>query len=496
MANERTSYTQEETISLVSQRVAAGVDSFIVKIYRRRGMAGLTDHIATFGDGKLGHISNPETWIPKLAGGGQFMMQVFEASNSNLIGGWLQFNYSSPPIQVDPRVVRSSNWQGPPLMIFPEPEESRDVTPPPVSMPGIPGAPHLRDPQIVPTGAPSGSFSAELREIEARLAMRERELQQRDQRAREDLAKEEARLERERFKNEMDLKMKALEGRPPAGKGIAEILAALAPLAMTFLQSQAAARDTALKMQMDQAAQTQQMLVALLGKPAPGISPEMQAVLDMMKVQLAAKGNDSTGMAQMIDAMGMVSKQSISMLETVAEMNLGGQPENPMLLAIKEIASGLASMGSGAAAAAHARIQQPPQLQQGHPQQAFAGHQQQRGPQHPVDRLERMLRSHLDPAIFIDQFFKALPTQELQAELEAAQGDIVQLFLKRLGTWIQTPENQAYIKDLVPRLHAEAVRRGVIQDEPAPIVNNGQAAQVQGAELEEDDEEDMEEAQA
>lgn len=441
-------FSPEETIRLLAERAKTSSDKFVVKVSRRRGMAGLLEHIATLTDASVAHVANPETWLPVLCGGGDYGLQVAHMDDVSMrLGGVLPFKFPGQPYEtVQVRALQSNAWNGPGTIIFPAATESglpngyagatisgigqgamsggqpqnqfqaQNSGPsfqsgyglPPSSQPApvIPGAYQMPE-----TGRMSEwerlsrlEWERNQREMKdaaererARLERESKELAERQAKLDRALAEREFELrEKEReakLKEEVTARQRELEAKLVSQNAnqsnTKELIAAIAPIVLTFIQQSQQQRIEAMRMQEESQrrfaemmqAQSQQMQVLMLKAAEPkGMDPSTQMMLEMMRA-------NSTGSAEMmtriVDAMGTVSQTSVGMIEAIAELQIGqqGPSEHPLLAAVREGVRAMATLSQGAQSGARKVVQaqtQSPQLPARNPAPAPQAPQQAR----------------------------------------------------------------------------------------------------------------------
>lgn len=531
-----TQFTADETLTLIAER-AKIQDRFIIRLFKKRGSGFnvVSENICSF-YGAAGHVVTPETWLPRILGGGEYTIGVFDVQGEipQRIGGYLPYAGRGPLKDFDEDdmrlAMRQPDWQGPGELITakskPEPAPQshfqpaqNNAAPPP------PGAP------IIQTGTSSAmpsTYALELdyarreREFNEKAAQLRKEMDQREAEGKQRELEAKMRAENERIRNETESKFGKLEAlierlaaKPEAPKE--SMVVQMMPLITLFLQQQHETRLAMMGREKEAQAsalaaqQAQQTQLMEMMKAKNGVSPEMQMVLDMMK---SASTSAAENMKNVIDAMGAVSKTSIGMIEAVADINLGGQPEHPVMQAVKEGIKAMGALSKGAQASASKAVQQsqqrqlPPsyvqqaQSQPNNPQQVPVQHFPPNGaaaaqvpqPNHPpafdglpgnpggpspmndgfggqdpVDYLERLIRSHADPDQVAKLFFTALPHPSMQAALKSADGSVEKLLGDRLGMWAIEEANLHYLEGLKAAFEEAAKEAGIEYEEDAEI---------------------------
>lgn len=538
--------TPEETLRLLSEKAKTSSDRFVIKVNRRRGMAGLPEHIATLSDATVNHIASPETWLPALCGGGDYGLLVSHMDEVSLrIGTMLAFKFTGAPRDtVNAAAVSAQNWNGPSTLIFPSVTEASGLPsgftgstasgpavhagyglPPNMSAPGVPTPPVWFDERTERERERLARESRELVEQKAKtdkmLADREFEVraQERESKLREELAAKQ---------RDIEAKMAAAASNT---SGTKDLIVGLAPLVMGFLESQSRARADAaraseesqrrfMEMMQAQNAQTQALMMQM--NQNKGIDPSMAAVLEMMR----ANANGSAEMmSRIVDAMGSVSKTSVGMIEAIADIQLGGAPEHPMLIAVREGVKAMSALSQGAQSGARKVVQnsqkqlpgatvnpapapgkpparsapksngataraQPaaqvvhevpnapapnlPPANEGAPQNvAFDGPPSEvPGVGAPIEgqaieQLKALIEAHHEPVEEVARFFiEALKTEELKAAVNEREGDINRLISDELGLWaMSASENAEYLGKLGPVVQRLGESAGIFASE-------------------------------
>jgi hypothetical protein len=130
---------EEKTFEMLNAAAKeTGSDSFMVRVFRRKGVTstGLGENLAIFAEATLEQIGQPEPWMQRLAGGGQYTMQVAHMSaTTKRIGGLLRFQIPGESRPVDPTAVHAQGWEGPRYLTFPVPGNGVAVPPAPAGQP-------------------------------------------------------------------------------------------------------------------------------------------------------------------------------------------------------------------------------------------------------------------------------------------------------------------------------------------------------------------------
>lgn len=512
-------YSTEETITILQHKVKELPlgDNFRLKISRRAGGANamfssLLQHVVTLMDATVIHIANPETWLPKLLGGGNYSIAVFAAHEpANPIGSAIHFSYAGEqPHDVDYAAVKAVSWDGPRTIVWPEEPVKKDQPQNLVSMAPSSSSQNVPAPltQAQGGGVPGGQsvFGQTIgdRSQDQFYAQRERELNEREARIREEAARRENELALQKIRNEHEIQLAKIQAQihqmnqttqqPPAPNPLVSILPAIVPLIQTMIQSNNETRMLMIKQQDAAQLQSQQFMQLLLSRPA--IDPVFEKLLSR------DNGQDSGQMVHsMVDAMSSMTQMSMEAIRTAAEAG-GGKQENTGMMVVKEIAKAVEAFATASAGAI--KQQQPirhplrpprpvprqfspmapaPQmpvtpngnsavaqgLQQPFPQpgQPAAAEPQQLRFDNPVDAIQYMLENRFDPAYVTQFVLEHRNDPTLMIEIQA-NGGIWGLLQARLGIdWLQTdPGNEPYIRDVLNRITAAGQEPGEAVSEP------------------------------
>jgi len=518
-------FTADETLSLLTEKAKTAGDRFVVKVSRRGGINGLLEHIATLGDATLEQVANPETWLPNLCGGGEFSLRVSHAdSMSQAVGGFLTYKFPGDRVNT-PRIsqVGGPGWVGPGIVMFPsknggvpepapQPQPQVGVTmsqgygaPPQPGYPGVPVYPAF-DPALE---AKREALMRQERELAEAKAKADRQLQDREFEVRE--------KEREgKLKAEFTAQLASVKEN---NRGPEALIGAVAPIVATVMQSMQQSRIEMMKMQEEQSRrneesarrqtemmmemqkQTQTLMMKMMENKGP--DPMVTA---MLEIQKASSQGNAEMMTRMVDAMGTVSKTSIGMVEVLADLQLGGAPEHPMLAAVKEGVKAMATLSKGAENGARkvAQQKQPslPQrgVQQPAPQQAAPPRKAEpvyEVPNAPppnvppatetqgfagiepstrialvegqvVETLKNLIQSKHEPIEDVAQFFldAAQGSPEMRAALAKVDNNVEQLVAEHLGLWVMADDsNREYVGRLWEAL--KTLAPDAFSDEPA-----------------------------
>lgn len=507
MAEKNPSY--EETLALINVKAKELGDNFQLKVLRKRFAGGLPELVANLADASVAHIINPETWLPRLAGGGPiFVMQVYHAADPNFqVGAPLQVNVPTDgqppkvPSEIDIRAVKAGNWKGPATLLFPTAEEAKrgeanfSGYSVPSSLP--PAAPVIGShaANLVPVAGMTpqpGAISAENAALLHRIQQEREQLE----RTRAELAEEKHRNELNELRRESDQRMKDFESRITAvttrpaepktdlAQMIATLAASLTPLLVEVFKGQDQMKMAMLKSQEQTQAQTQMILLKMLDKPKDDSSERMFDKFErIMEKSQATQVPQTTMLHSMMEAMSTITNSTLDLAERAADLNMGGgrPDDHPALKAIKEGVKAVGSLMQGyqgflppQAGAGQLGIPgtPPPQLAPAHAPQPGAPvvqpaaaaptvappPGQQRVPGNTtLEQLENAIKMKLPVDDVARAYVQAIATKDASVleALDKSGGDPAQMVTDRLGAHImQNP-------DLVPYLNAlsEAVNK-------------------------------------
>ena len=397
-----------DTAEVVMQKLIAlatekGDGAFTIRIIARRGSSVVPTALVMFHQGTIAQLANIESWLARIVGGGEYTVAVNHASD---LGKRHTFSMSlagQPFPQVMLSAVQAPDWSGPTDVAnaAPAQPESMPTTPSPFNPTfAQPGYPALRPQpmqqpqpfaqQVMPAGAQAfqampADAGAQLLTVQREAALAKGELDRRqaemDKREIEDRMRREAHDRETKLRSEMAAQMESVKAlftsqqKPVEAKtdplaAIAALAAAFAPIANAMIVSSNDMKRLQIEMgqkQAELAASTARDIAAAQAKAAesntammlklmekPGQSPELMMMLDLQKSH--AEGN-SAMMGQIVNAMGTVSKMSIGMIETIADLT--APPEgSPVADAIKDTVKALGTLMNGADKGARAAVNQ------------------------------------------------------------------------------------------------------------------------------------------
>lgn len=517
-------YTQDETFQLLTERAnTSGDGRFIVKLSRRKGLSGAPESIATLAGATLAHVTSPESWLPTLVGGGEVMMHVMHQSTpTQRVGGMLTFQFPGAPlVQPNAAMIGRGDWTGPTELVYlgtamqplpswaPQAQQAQQTQQQVQQHPTQQAGVTFVGGNGLPPQAPSEP--GWLAEQRAALLRAEADLREREQRIARAQSEKEAALARseseQKLRAEFDQKMREIElkqaaanaqaVRPPDNT-IEKIAALVTPLLSAWLTTSQAtqAENARIAREAQERSDRRFEETMKLITQKPGMSEETRLLIETLR---GAGSGNAEMMTRFVDAMSTVSKTSVSMIEAVADIRLGGEPESPVMMAVREGISAMKALSSGATGGARKVVTRPvaPQVTQqqlppraptqpGAPAGAVPT-----GPQVPVAApgnsfneappapsaidpdddpvaiLESAVRSQRDPAQVAAYFLQALSHPKMKAALVEHGNDPYLLLGKRLGDWALAPENQQYIAALGAQLDAQGKAAGVFAADDA-----------------------------
>lgn len=404
-------------------------DSFTVRVLGKKPGTFVPTALAVFNGATLEQIAQAESWVGRLVGGGEWTISVNHSANIGRRVGFVVSvpgpTYSSP----DFAATTQSDWSGPANVVQTSVTQGQQQNTVPPPSQGSFSIPRPAQTGIPFTGAGAAAATAPTAVETERLMLIQRE----ENRARAELEAAKAQLQQQqaeaRFRKEMEereakLKMEFLSQRKPEkeGPGITEVLgaltAAVSPIITAMIQSNNEFKRTQMELQQrlaEQQAQAQERQTALLLKltERPSTSPEMTAMLEMTKAQSESQG---VMMGRIVDAMSVVSKTSVSMIETIAEIS--APPEgSPVLDAVKEGTKALMALAGGAESGARKAIKTQQQLPASTQQAAQARQQQaqaqaQRAP--TQQEMQRATQQAVQQQVAAQQAQQKAPAQPVE----------------------------------------------------------------------------------
>jgi len=486
--------TPDEILAIIAKAAKdTGTDDFRVRVQRRRTSGGMPEQVLTLDGAKAEHFSSPETWLPRIAGGGLFILSAYHVANiANMVGGPYPVQVDGQPREPDAAVVEEANWQGPRICVFPKPVP-KNQTPPQIM--SIPGGPDATPRNVAPV------LSGDGRPVESAIAAQLADMQRREQAlfARQaqveiDAAKRESdgrvaalerKLEDERRRNEEERRRVEEERRrqaatpAPAVEPRADMMTSLAPLLLEFLKSDREYKQQALQMQLassERQAQAQAQATAEQGKAMAAVLATItnKPVIDPQLLTLLTKEDSSAKvLSNMSELFAVQASTTMNVLNSMVEMGLAGnqrEPEEPQALKIvREGVKAFVALSGGAARAVQPQ-QQPPQLP---PQPRMA---------EAVPAEPEVLRA-AEPTVlerFVDQVRNTDVAAQIAAEFVLdhlsdpsimkayieADSDFRQVLVGNLGEdWLEVPLNTERAREVMKSVLEGGVKRGIFEEE-------------------------------
>lgn len=473
-ANETTTapVTAQEVLDHIAEKAKGGA-TFRLKVTRRPNAASpIAQHVATFSDATWPMIADAETWLGALAGGGLYVIQVFDQASSKHVGTLVPAEIPGPPRPINAAMTKGSGWNGPnlieapgsggngaiPLSIFQAPDPYGAMPPPRTS--------------ADPTGIGS-LFSSQMEEL------RRRELEVQTQAHRAELeavkrsADDRARQLQEQL-SEVRNALKDLAAKPPPPpppekpgidleKFIVGALGAVAPLVTAWLESQkstraalaaaeekraeAAARERHEALEMEEKRLTRE--AARADAQAKRMDQQMEQFTSFLKMN--AEANKAN-----MESNSIATRQMFQTIANMTELSSKlGQPEESGFN-WRDLAAGLLQ-GFAALKGMPGAPRPPgapsPQLA-GAPQPAQAPVEVDGAPQ--LDAIEDKIIAKRPPDEIVSDLKACMEAPEVKAEVEAF-GGWPNVFEDRLGSWSKDPANEPYIAVLIPALSAAGI---------------------------------------
>lgn len=456
------SNTNEVTLSKCREKMnESGDNVFRISISRKDPVRTLSSRIALMDEATVEMLASPEMWLPKLFGGGLFLLSPFHVSDQRTqLGDAISVNVEGKPLSNNNPaildVIRSPDWLGPRKLVWPSElelesarkQEIMTVTAPPGGVAGEGGRRETSVPASAnpPGGSVDPRYEFALRQLEQEKATFAEKVRQIDE------AKH--KLELENAKREADARMAKLEAKLEAqaagggtrGGGMAEIIAAVAPIITPILTSQNELRKQLAESEAKAREDQSRLFTTLLERKEDGAAG--------MKMMMS-----------MAESFAAVNKMGLDMIHTVKE-TLVGPEESPTVSVVRELGKALILFGQGAAGAGP-KLKPVPQLppKGGAKAQEAPRRAPRKGGSDPVGRIEAMIRAKLDPLIVAEALFASLEEPAMQKALAAAQGNYLALFQERLGDWVTDADNLAYVQQLASVVQSEGKRLGLIGEE-------------------------------
>jgi hypothetical protein len=431
-----------------------GTDAFRMRIHRRN------EGIATFEGATVSHFVMPETWIPLLCGGGQFVLAAFHESNPNsIITTVVPGMIAGAPREVDVTAPTKPGWQGPAVLLFPKPAPPTNGAASFFDKPGGGGtSASPRDPSATtPSPGPSAEYvDTRLRMMEAQHAAERADLQR--------MLDANAKAV-DRQVSAMTEMVKTIVTQPRASlvDQFAPLVAAITPIVGALITKSGEDKKASLAaaMRAEERAATAQA--------------ESTKLLLAMSERSAATATDSMKMmSPIVEAVTTMGRSMLQQAATMQELSTPASEPNPWMDLGRDFMKAAAEYFAAQAARAPGPVQRQlptqagppapaapsaqgaPPPAQGEPPPAEGG--EAAGPEQiaamPPEELAgflaQALGSKMDPAEIADGYVQAQVNKGF-VEMVSAAGGPLKFFQARLGdAWVAA--NADYVRAVVAAL--------------------------------------------
>lgn len=493
--NDITGRTNDEIMGTLAARAQQDGDDWRVKIARQDSPNGRVESLATFDAATVEQIANADSWIPPLMGGtgasGIYLLYLTHSVDRKVGRTTAMLRLpalAGPPIASDKinwALVDAPGWMGPKALVYPTPDRLGTGGTPsggtaPRAANGVPPVPSY-DPNR--PGTDVEYARAQLAAERERLAedRRKAEIEAIRRESQEAQRRSDAHLSELR-----DLVKTVASQKAPTTDitaTITTIVAALGPIISPILAGKSAAevervRAEQARIEREESRRREDQ------QREEARAAEAQKRQDTLMERVANQGAEvAKVMAAMSEASATMTRTMLQTMTSAIEMGLGAKPPE------EEGWSGIAkaffsAMGERAAMSMTQPPAAPPVLpprapaaSQGNgaaPQQPFngtGGGNGANGSGNSLSVLDQIVVriAQRDPNVgdLADAIITAMQTDdEMQAALEAAGGDIVNVFASRLGTeWANDSTNQQYAALLLGRLAPKAKAAGLASEE-------------------------------
>ncbi|MFA6118132.1 MAG: hypothetical protein WC729_29365 [Sphingomonas sp.] len=485
--------SQEAILQMIADKAKADGDDFRLRIARRRTLGTLPEIVAMLEEAHAEHLVAPETWLPRLTGGGRLEISVYHSSNVNTpIGGPVIVTVDGDPIKPDAALLRLPDWAGPRRLTYPRPEKKKENEGFSMSSnaPANPMAPSFHHDEAK-ANAREVQFEQTLRDLNARIeatARLERDLlEKKSQMEVEAIRRDADARAREAEARVQRLEQAQLQPRAPT-ENLGSVVEKLMPLVLQVMESNRAASAAAAAAQaqatLEAAKMQAQVLQAIMSKPA--IDPQMLALL-------TKDDGSARVMEQMGDLFSATTATTMNVLNAAVEMGLaGGQRGNEEPVALRAVREGvralmaLSGAGRNAAAGAKPRRQLPakeqPKQEVASPPPAAPAPTVEKGGAAAEAPLKAAEPTALDKVIHRIEQKKDKPEEiatylvenvtdpsiiEVFADPEV---DFRAVFEERLGDWLDADENKNFLKAVIHSFAEQGVEAGLFTAEALPEI--------------------------
>lgn len=459
--------TLDDALPLLQAKVAekGGADSFKVRVQRQASLSSPLIQIASFANASIDQLSNPETWLPMLAGGGPFFLLTTTHSSETIpTVAFRPSNLNGEPREVDVKVTADPNWRGPPDMTFPSSSDkpARAVDDAAArslfkflgtAASGADGA--ARGPTMQSAGG-SGDLDTRLRLVEAQHRF------EMDQVAKQIEAQGKAAERQIAALAEIVKSVAARPVEPP--KSLASQLVDLAPVITAF----GAILSPVIAKRGEVASEERKRLAEIEARREERERADRGDIMKMMQVtseRASTAGNDMMKViAPMVDAVSQMGRTVLQQVATMRELTTQ-EPQDEGLTGLAK--AGIAAFGeymaakASAPAGASGGVPPPRQLS---PQQAppddHLTELRDSDPAELLGQIEAALKEHHEAGELVEGFLDVVKANAAAAKIVTDAGGPLAFFRAQLGDeWLGVKENMAYIQQVVSTLAIAARRR-------------------------------------
>lgn len=449
---------QDAAVAL-AKRVETDGDDFIVKIQRRASPAAPLEAVATLEHATAAQLLNPESWLSKLAGGSaHYFFQIVHANDVS--SGRVVAMYTLPvipgaPMPADPKVVRTSSWQGPTTITYPDPNDvmasfaARAV-------PKLPGTPDSTG-SATPAGGKSADGGAGHSTVLVQIAQERERLAEERHRMEMDALRRERDEDRRRADERINAVMAEIRASREAPKtDVAEVLvkiaAAVTPIVGAIVPILAASRKDAADREAAREQREEALRSEMMKSMRESSEKAAQSQADQMKV-----------LQPMIGAVAQMGQTVLQQVAMFREMT-SEPPQETSVMDILKVAitawAETAARGNGsmipdprlAGASSTTPPAAAPRAPASQSGDVFAGADEGNAdnvtPTQMIDYLAEAISKKIDVNDLAPDIVEGLSDPNFAAAL-VAEGGAIAAISKRLGEAFATvPENVGYVQRL------------------------------------------------
>lgn len=473
--------SNETMIQKCRDKVAeTGENAFRIQISRKDPTKIMSSRVAVFEMATIDHLTMPETWLPKILGGGLYAFQISHLSGEGkatpIPGDLYSIHLDGRPFSnIDPVIldlVKAPDWPGPARLVWPSEKEFQAKKN------------EVETIATTPLGGGGGGNSAanasanhQTRPEDPRYEAAQRALEAEklawSEKVRS-LDEAKHKLELDNLKREADARMAKLESKLEASAGaktntISEIIAAVSPIVTAMLSSQNDLRKEMLASDAKAREEQGKLWHVLLEKKEDAAPNKLFAAL--------------------AENFAMMNKMSMDMLHTMKETIMGPEESTAVTVA-RELGKAFILMGQ--AGGGGPKLKPVPQLaaapQAAQPEVQRVSRKAPKGKTDPIARVEAMIRARMDPEVVADAVLGSMGEPAMHEALAASGGNYNMLIQQRLGDWLLQGDNLAYLSKVGQIIQSRAEE----EEEPEGEEEEVDASGVEGAEEVEGDEESEE----